>query len=188
MSSQEGAAGAAAQKSNIPQVLAHSPKDNVAVEAGQTFCVISSAVPGETTITAYAPEVYDWECGRTVLKIVWAPGMSIDPHDHRMWAVIGIYGGVEDSQYFRRRPPGLERVAAKTLARGEVATLGHDVIHAVKNPRSTPTAAIHVYGGDFFATPRSEWDPETQEERPSSGERSRELFLRFGGVVITEVE
>ncbi|TMA25224.1 MAG: hypothetical protein E6J78_18240 [Deltaproteobacteria bacterium] len=124
----------------------------------------------------------------TVLKIVWAPGMSIDPHDHRMWAVIGIYGGVEDSQYFRRRPPGLERVAAKTLARGEVATLGHDVIHAVKNPRSTPTAAIHVYGGDFFATPRSEWDPETQEERPSSGERSRELFLRFGGVVITEVE
>ena len=69
-----------------------------------------------------------------------------------------------------------------------MATLGHDVIHAVKNPRSTPTAAIHVYGGDFFATPRSEWDPETQEERPSSGERSRELFLRFGGVVITEVE
>jgi (2R)-sulfolactate sulfo-lyase subunit alpha len=31
MSSQGGAAQPAAQKSNIPQVLAHSPKDNVAV-------------------------------------------------------------------------------------------------------------------------------------------------------------
>src|SRR5471032_979295 len=31
MSSQGGAASAAGQKSNIPQVLAHSPKDNVAV-------------------------------------------------------------------------------------------------------------------------------------------------------------
>jgi len=31
MSSQGGAAQPAGQKSNIPQVLAHSPKDNVAV-------------------------------------------------------------------------------------------------------------------------------------------------------------
>jgi hypothetical protein len=23
-----------------------------------------------------------------------------------------------------------------------------------------------VYGGDFFAVPRSEWDPQTLEERP----------------------
>jgi predicted metal-dependent enzyme (double-stranded beta helix superfamily) len=57
----------------------------------------------------------------------------------------------------------------------------------VKNPQSTPTAAIHVYGGDFFATPRSEWNPETQEERASSGEGSRELFLRVGGIVTTDV-
>jgi predicted metal-dependent enzyme (double-stranded beta helix superfamily) len=28
------------------------------------------------------------------------------------------------------------------------------------------TAAIHVYGGDIFGVPRSEWDPNTFEERP----------------------
>jgi hypothetical protein len=27
-------------------------------------------------------------------------------------------------------------------------------------------AAIHVYGGDFFGTPRSEWDPITLTEQP----------------------
>jgi len=38
------------------------------------------------------------------------------------------------------------------------------------------TAAIHVYGGDFFAAHRSEWDPETLHEQRSDGERARQLF------------
>ena len=25
---------------------------------------------------------------------------------------------------------------------------------------------LNVYGGDFFSTPRSEWDPKTLEEQP----------------------
>src|SRR5258705_1190698 len=29
----------------------------------------------------------------TVIHLVWAPGMQLYPHDHRMWAVIGIYAG-----------------------------------------------------------------------------------------------
>jgi predicted metal-dependent enzyme (double-stranded beta helix superfamily) len=43
----------------------------------------------------------------TVLNVVWAPRMSIYPHDHRMWAVIGIYGGAEGNTLFRRSPQGL---------------------------------------------------------------------------------
>jgi predicted metal-dependent enzyme (double-stranded beta helix superfamily) len=27
----------------------------------------------------------------TILNVVWAPLMTVRPHDHRMWAVIGIY-------------------------------------------------------------------------------------------------
>ena len=27
----------------------------------------------------------------TVINVAWAPGMQIMPHDHRMWAIIGIY-------------------------------------------------------------------------------------------------
>ena len=26
----------------------------------------------------------------TILNVVWAPRMTIMPHDHRMWAVIGV--------------------------------------------------------------------------------------------------
>ena len=29
----------------------------------------------------------------TVLNLIWGPCMSLYPHDHRMWAVIGLYGG-----------------------------------------------------------------------------------------------
>lgn len=46
-------------------------KDDVAIEPGQTFIVISSAVPGETVVTAYAPEVYNWDNGRVVTKVLW---------------------------------------------------------------------------------------------------------------------
>ncbi|MFO0803126.1 MAG: hypothetical protein U0791_08410 [Gemmataceae bacterium] len=50
------------------------PKDDVELCPGQTFCVVSSAVPGETSITAYAPGVFNWEKGRVVSKIVWGEG------------------------------------------------------------------------------------------------------------------
>ncbi|RYY93341.1 MAG: hypothetical protein EON61_25145, partial [Alphaproteobacteria bacterium] len=33
----------------------------------------------------------------TILDLVWAPHMTLQPHDHRMWAVIGIYTGREDN-------------------------------------------------------------------------------------------
>ena len=36
----------------------------------------------------------------------------------------------------------------------------------VHNPARSYTGAIHVYGGDFVATPRSQWDAETFEEQP----------------------
>ena len=47
------------------------------------------------------------QASHVVLNVVWAPRMSIYPHDHRMWAVIGIYGGAEDNTLFRRGPQGL---------------------------------------------------------------------------------
>jgi uncharacterized repeat protein (TIGR01451 family) len=48
--------------------------DDVIVAPGQTFCVISSSVPGETVVTAYAPEVFNWDNGRTVVRITWGDG------------------------------------------------------------------------------------------------------------------
>ena len=40
----------------------------------------------------------------TILNIVWGPHMTLMPHDHRMWAVIGIYTGREDNIFWRRQP------------------------------------------------------------------------------------
>lgn len=55
------------------------PKDDTTIAAGQTFCVISSAVPGETVVTAYAPEVFNWDAGRVVVKVCWGDGRFAFP-------------------------------------------------------------------------------------------------------------
>ena len=37
----------------------------------------------------------------TIINVVWAPMMTVMPHNHRMWAVIGIYSGREDNIFWR---------------------------------------------------------------------------------------
>lgn len=116
----------------------------------------------------------------TVLNIVWGPHMTLMPHDHQMWAVIGIYTGREDNIFWRRIPEEsggkVKAAGARALQEREVAALGRDVIHSVTNPIPRLTGAIHVYGGDFFATPRSEWDPETLLEQAYDVEKNMQLF------------
>jgi predicted metal-dependent enzyme (double-stranded beta helix superfamily) len=112
----------------------------------------------------------------TILNVVWAPGMAIHPHDHRMWAVIGLYGGREDNTFYRRSAEGLVVAGSKELGIRDAALLGKNVVHAVTNPLRVFTGAIHVYGGDFFATPRSEWTPDTLEERPYDVEHTMRAF------------
>ncbi|MCK5496098.1 MAG: hypothetical protein KAI80_06785 [Hyphomicrobiaceae bacterium] len=121
----------------------------------------------------------------TVINFVWAPCMTLLPHNHNMFAVIGIYTGREDNMFWRRLPdngngsgPGLEAAGADSMGPGQVATLGRDIIHSVANPIAKMTSAIHVYGGDFFEpeTPRKQWDPETLEEQPYDVENTRRLF------------
>jgi predicted metal-dependent enzyme (double-stranded beta helix superfamily) len=112
----------------------------------------------------------------TIIKVVWAPGMEIRPHDHRMWAAIGIYGGQETNTFFRRSPDGVVPSGGKELQERDVTLLGDDTIHAVANPRRTYTGAIHIYGGDFFAQARSEFDPVTLAESPYDMAATLELF------------
>lgn len=103
----------------------------------------------------------------TIINFVWAPCMTLMPHNHQMFAVIGIYSGREDNVFWRRAGTTISAASARSLGAGEVAALGRDTIHSVVNPIAKMTCAIHVYGGDFFAPeePRSEWDHETLCER-----------------------
>jgi len=116
----------------------------------------------------------------TVLNVIWAPRMTLMPHNHEMWAVIGVYGGREDNIFWRRCDDDsrgrIEAAGAKSLGPRDVRPLGRDIIHSVTNPTSQFTAAIHIYGGDFFAVDRSEWDPMKLEERPYDLEKNLKLF------------
>ncbi len=125
----------------------------------------------------------------TVINFVWAPCMTLLPHNHKMFAVIGIYSGREDNMFWRRIPeggnaagngsgPGIEAAGADSMGPGQVATLGRDIIHSVANPITKLTSAIHVYSGDFFKPPeaRSQWDHETLSEQPWNMDHTRAVF------------
>jgi predicted metal-dependent enzyme (double-stranded beta helix superfamily) len=115
----------------------------------------------------------------TILNVIWGPRMTLMPHDHAMWAVIGIYSGREDNIFWRRigEPGGkIEAAGAKSIGAREAVPLGHDIIHSVTNPMPRLTGAIHVYGGDFFKAARKAWDPESLLEQPYDIARNMRLF------------
>ena len=116
----------------------------------------------------------------TILNVIWAPHMIIMPHNHNMWAVIGVYGGREDNIFWRRLEGDakgrIEAAGAKSLGPQDVRPLGEDIIHSVCNPTVKLTAAVHVYGGDFFAMHRSEWETDNLEERPYDVNKTLRLF------------
>jgi predicted metal-dependent enzyme (double-stranded beta helix superfamily) len=123
----------------------------------------------------------------TILNLVWGPHMTILPHDHQMWAVIGIYTGREDNIFWRRvkgDPQGrVEACAAKAVSEKQCVPLGKDIIHSVTNPVRRLTGALHVYGGDFFNEPRSEWCSEFLTERRYDAERVKRLFEESNAVL-----
>jgi predicted metal-dependent enzyme (double-stranded beta helix superfamily) len=126
----------------------------------------------------------------TVLNIVWAPLMTVPPHNHEMWGVIGIYSGREDNVFWRRIADDgegrIEAAGAKALCEGDATPLGRDVIHSVTNPISRFTGAIQIYGGNFFTKPRSQWDPQSLVEAPFDLEATLERFRMFGDMAAAE--
>jgi predicted metal-dependent enzyme (double-stranded beta helix superfamily) len=115
----------------------------------------------------------------TILNVIWGPRMTIMPHNHRIWAVIGVYTGCEDNIFWRRvdgEAGKVEAAGAKALRTGDCTALGKDIIHSVTNPIPRLTGAIHVCGGDFFGIDRSEWDPETLQEQRYDVDRAMRLF------------
>jgi predicted metal-dependent enzyme (double-stranded beta helix superfamily) len=104
----------------------------------------------------------------TIASVVIPAGVPQTlPHDHRMWAVVGIYAGQEDNQFFRRLDNGLTESGGRSIQLSETLAMGDDTIHAIRNPRDHSTlAAIHVYGGDLVGAARSMWTRPDYEEQP----------------------
>jgi len=112
----------------------------------------------------------------TILNVIWAPLMLLLPHNHNMWASIGIYTGREDNITWERQGAVIEAAGAASLSEKEVFAPSDTAIHSVTNPIGRLTGAIHIYGGDFFAKGRSEWDAEALVERPFDLEAARRSF------------
>lgn len=112
----------------------------------------------------------------TIFSATWTPQMNLMPHNHLMWANIGIYTGREDNILWREIPDRIEAFGARALFAGDAVALPVDVIHSVTNPLSRFTGGIHIYGGDFFNTTRSQWNPETLAREPSDGASIRRMF------------
>ena len=167
------AVGAAPSHKGVRELLARAVSDPSAVLTGLGEPAHAGVDP------LYRSEVL------TILNVVWGPHMTVMPHNHLMWAVIGVYTGREDNIFWRRLPAGeqvragragIEAAGAKSLGPRDAEPLGRDIIHTVTNPLARLTGAIHVYGGDFYAASRSEWDPETLTERPYDMEKNARLF------------
>ena len=121
----------------------------------------------------------------TIINVVWSKYMTILPHNHEMWAVIGIYTGREDNIFWRRikdeEGGRIEAAGAKALGVTDAVPLGRDIIHSVTNPIPRLSGAIHVYGGDFFGIARSEWNPETLLERPYDMSKNLKILAGANG-------
>lgn len=111
--------------------------------------------------------------GLTLLAGVLPPGFSAGPHNHNLWSVVSVCVGQEDNQFFERDGDGLRRSGEASVVAPGVLSNDTDVIHAIRNPLDTPLLVLHAYGGDLFATPRSNWDPETHKEIPFDWEKVR---------------
>ena len=161
----------------VSEDMSHKAAREVLARANEDPAAILAAL-GEPARAGVTP-LYKAE-DLTILNVVWGPGMTIMPHDHQMWAVIGVYTGREDNIFWRRVPGAagglVEAAGATSLGERSAEPLGHDIIHSVTNPLPRLTAAIHIYGGNFFTAPRSEWNPETLCQGPLDLPRTLSLF------------
>ncbi|GAC1603642.1 MAG: hypothetical protein NVS3B21_32370 [Acidimicrobiales bacterium] len=118
-------------------------------------------------------EILHRSAALTVLNVVIPSGSQpVLPHDHRMWALVGVYGGQEDNHFFRRAERGLSESGGRSLMVSDSLAMGDDTIHSIGNPLAhSALAAIHVYGGDLLGAERSMWIEPGYEEQPYDAAR-----------------
>lgn len=96
-------------------------------------------------------------------RITWPGGAASPPHEHRMWAVVGVYAGREVNTVFDRSGPEITPARTVHVNSGDVFVLPATAVHEVHNPERRWTAGLHVYGGDILNVERSSWLPDGTE-------------------------
>ncbi len=102
----------------------------------------------------------------TILHVITPRRFSSPPHNHLVWAVIGLYEGRERNTFYRRDGDRLRQEGVCEVAAPEAISLAPDAIHGIANPLDAPSYALHVYGGTLANPARSIWNPFTHAEEP----------------------
>jgi hypothetical protein len=86
------------------------------------------------------------EPGLTILHVVVGGGFTSPPHDHRTWAVIGVYSGQEDNSFYKLvgDSRAIEPAGGRSVGEREILSLGTDAIHRIANPRRDPLIAARL--------------------------------------------
>jgi predicted metal-dependent enzyme (double-stranded beta helix superfamily) len=120
--------------------------------------------------------VWTDEPGLCVAVLISPPGFTFPPHEHLMPSVVGVFSGVEENIYYRRSGRGLVEIGRRRVDAGQAVAHDEDVIHSISNGSHDALGAIHVYAGDFFRKPRSEWSTDLSGEHPYDLARVRRLI------------
>ncbi|UCJ18900.1 cysteine dioxygenase [Pseudomonas sp. MM211] len=110
----------------------------------------------------------------SVVSFVWGPGQSTPVHDHRVWGLIGMLRGAEDSQGFSRQADGSLHADGDVvrLKPGQVEAVSPRIgdIHQVSNAFDDRVSiSIHVYGADIGAVHRAVYREDGSEKLFISG-------------------
>ena len=108
-----------------------------------------------------------------VFAVAWLPGRGARPHDHGTWAVVAGVDGPEKNVFWKRGDDGsrpgyaeLRKQAEKVFGPGDVVAMLSHSIHSVVNETGAVTVSVHIYGRHLNYVPRSEFDPDTNTQRP----------------------
>lgn len=96
----------------------------------------------------------------SIVSFVWGPGQGTPVHDHRVWGLIGMLRGREQSERYVRQGDGslTGEGAGPVLVPGDVEAVSPRIgdIHRVWNAQdSAPSISIHVYGANIGAVRRA---------------------------------
>ncbi len=100
----------------------------------------------------------------TILRVIMPAGLQSPPHNHLVWAVIGVYKGQEDNTFYRRKNGAIVEANRRECRIGEVIALPSDTIHRIANPLSDRSCSLQIYGGNLGNPARSLWNPSTLQE------------------------
>jgi hypothetical protein len=124
---------------------------------------------GEVQKLYHSPEL-------TILNVVWAPYMTIYPHNHRMWAVIGVYTGREDNIFWRNEPETRSKPPARRRCRARRGSARPRHHPLGDQPDPAPHRRDPRLRRRLLRIERSEWDPETLAEGRYDAQKTMRHF------------